>query len=139
MDIPANVINKSLYKDIKELANSKYKRPGLYKSAWIVKEYVSRGGKYSGSKPSANTGIQRWLAKENWIQVEPYLKTGKIVQCGSTDSTQACRPLKRASKETPITIPELLKLHSKSKLLALALEKKRNPAKRVNWSAGTIS
>jgi hypothetical protein len=41
----------------------------------------------------------------------------------------------RVSSETPITLPELLKLHSKAKLLSLVLDKKKG--KRINWQAGT--
>ena len=138
MPIPDNVINKQLYELIKKQADKKYKRDGLYKSAWIVKAYTEAGGMYSG-KPSPG-GIRRWLDKEDWVSVIPYLRDKQIVKCGSADGKLiACRPMVRANDKTPITLPELLKIHSRDKLLKLALEKEKNPAKRINWKAGTIS
>lgn len=133
-DIPDNVINKKLYEDIKNESNTIYKRHGLYRSAWIAKEYKARGGKYKNSKLSVNTGITRWLEGENWVQLIPYLKYNKIVKCGSSMGENiACRPLNRVDSETPITINELLKLHSKAKLISLAESKEANPNKRINW------
>tara|TARA_R100001443_G_scaffold86546_1_gene93190 strand:- start:744 stop:884 length:141 start_codon:yes stop_codon:yes gene_type:complete len=39
--------NKSLYAKVKALAKSKFKTwPSAYGSAWLVKEYKRRGGKY---------------------------------------------------------------------------------------------
>jgi hypothetical protein len=138
-DIPDNVVNKRLYQNVKDEAGIKYKRPGLYKSAWIVKTYVDRGGKYTGPKPEGNKGINRWLKKEEWIQVLPYLLSNEKVTCGSSEGDNiACRPMVRASKNTPITLPELLKLHSKDKLIKLARQKENNPDKRINWKSGTI-
>lgn len=139
MDVPNNVLNPALYRQSKKEADEKYKRAGLYKSAWMVKRYTELGGKYSGTKPK-NTGINRWLKEEQWVQVGTYLKTGKKIQCGSSEGKNiACRPFKRANSETPITLPELIKLHGKSKLLGLSEEKEKNPSKRINWKNGTIS
>jgi hypothetical protein len=138
MDIPDNVLNPVLYRKAKTEADVKYARAGLYRSAWMVKRYTELGGKYSG-KPSSQ-GIKRWLDKEEWISVIPYLRDRKIVKCGSADGELiACRPMVRANDKTPITLPELLKIHTKDKLLKLAGEKDKNPAKRINWKAGTIS
>ena len=40
--------NQELYKRIKAEAKQKFDRyPSAYSSAWIVREYKSRGGKYS--------------------------------------------------------------------------------------------
>ena len=40
--------NQDLYKKIKEEAKAKFDRyPSAYASSWIVREYKSRGGKYS--------------------------------------------------------------------------------------------
>jgi hypothetical protein len=137
MDIPDNVLNPVLYRKAKADADIKYARAGLYKSAWIVKRYTELGGNYTG-KPSGQ-GIKRWLDKEDWISVIPYLRDKQIVKCGSADGKLiACRPMVRANDKTPITLPELLKIHSKAKLLDLAKEKE-NSNKRINWKAGTIS
>jgi len=109
--------DKKLYMKVKDKADTIYKRPGLYKSAYIQKEYQRQGGTYIGPKPKKDTGVQRWLMGEEWVEVMPYLKENKKVKCGTTPNmNKACRPLIRINKNTPITIPELLKIHSKSKL-----------------------
>jgi hypothetical protein len=137
--VPKNVINASLYLKAKKEADEKYARPGLYKSAWIQKRYKELGGKYRGSKPGTDTGIQRWLTKEKWVEVIPWLD-GKIVQCGTGDRNGvACRPLVKANDKTPITLPALVKIHGKKKLREIAKKKNENMNLRVNWKSGTIS
>jgi len=132
-------INKELYMKVKTKADKIYARPGLYKSAYIQKEYQRLGGKYSGPKPDKNKGVQRWLLGEEWVEVMPYLKDNKKVQCGTTPNKgKACRPLIRVNDKTPITIPELLKIHSKEKLIKLVSEKQKDMDGRVNWKAGTF-
>ena len=80
-----NIVNKTLYEKVKREADLKYKRAGLYKSSWIQKRYQELGGTYRGPKPSSETGITRWLKKEQWIQVLPYVRDKKIVECGASD------------------------------------------------------
>lgn len=127
-------IDKELYKKVKKRADALYEKHGLYKSAWIQKEYKRLGGKYSGKKPSESTGLQRWLKSEQWVEVEPYLTKGEIVMCGTGGRKgKACRPLKRATSKTPITLPELQKIHSKKTLLQLAKKKQSDMSGRVNW------
>jgi hypothetical protein len=134
-----NIVNKALYKRVKEKADLIYARPGLYKSAYIQKEYQRQGGTYKGKKPDKNKGVQRWLLGEEWIEVMPYLKDNKKVKCGTTpNKTKACRPLVRINKDTPITIPELLKIHSKDKLIKLVSQKQKDMDGRVNWKSGTF-
>ena len=130
--------NKKLYQQVSDKADKIYKRAGLYKSAYIQKEYQRLGGTYSGPKPSKNKGIQRWLLNEQWVEVTPFLNN-KIVKCGTrTNMNKACRPLIRINKDTPITIPELLKIHSKSKLLKLVSQKIKDMDGRVNWKSATF-
>jgi hypothetical protein len=137
--VPDNVLNPVLYRKAKAEADVKYARPGLYKSAWLVKRYTELGGKYSGTKPK-NTGVNRWLKSEGWLQVIPYITKGEKIQCGSSDGKMiACRPSKRASNDTPITIQECIEKHGKSKVLSLARHKEKNPDSRINWVSGTIS
>lgn len=133
-----NIVNHKLYNKVKEEAKNKFIRyPSIYASSWIVKEYKKRGGEYSGKK--TKVGISRWY-KEEWIQVLPYLKNGKKIQCGSSNKDgKACRPLKRIDRNTPITIPELLKIHSKSKMIKMAGEKEKNMSRRVYWKNGIVS
>ena len=45
--IPKNVVNKDLYARVKSVAKRKFKVfPSAYASAWLVREYKKRGGKY---------------------------------------------------------------------------------------------
>ena len=104
--------NKALYQKVKARARKKFKRyPSLYASIWIQKTYREAGGTYSNTrKPSKNEGTTRWL-REKWTDVSVYLRTGKYLACGSQQRrVKACRPLKRITRDTPPTLPELLKL-----------------------------
>ena len=129
MSIPKN---KALYEKVKDEAKKKYKRyPSLYASAFIVREYKSRGGTYYGTKEEE--GISQWF-KEKWVMVIPFIKSGKVIECGSSvKDTKACRPLKRINKTTPITLPELLEKYSKKEILSFARLKNKNMKKRANW------
>jgi hypothetical protein len=131
--------NTRLYDSVKKDAKNKFEHyPSLYASSWIVREYKKRGGTYTGKKPDKDTGTSKWYT-EKWVQVESYLKTGKSVQCGSSEqSTKACRPLKRVNASTPITISELLKIHSKSDLIKLARKKQKDMDGRVMWKTGNF-
>ena len=136
--VPDNVLNPEIYRRAKQIADTKYKKHGAYKSMFIVSEYKRLGGKYSGKKPSKKEkGVSRWI-EEEWIQVIPFLESGKKIICGSGADKKGCRPSKRISDKTPITIQELLKIHSKDLLLKLAKEKKRDMKKRINWKLGKI-
>lgn len=144
--------NEKLYEQVKKDAKKKFKQyPSLYASSWIVREYKKRGGTYKGSKPPSSkskspkkgsksklTGINKWYA-EQWVQVEKYLKTGTKVDCGASNrKTKACRPLKRVDSTTPITISELLKIHSKTALISLAKKKQKDMNGRVVWKTGNF-
>lgn len=129
-------LNKKLHERVKAMARKKFKRyPSAYASSWITREYKKRGGKFS-----KRTGkLNRWYA-EKWIQVIPYLRDNKQVECGKDPGgTKACRPLKRISKKTPITIKELLKIYKKEELLKLAKKKRQDMKKRVTWNKGVYS
>jgi hypothetical protein len=131
--------NTKLYISVKKDAKNKFKSyPSLYASSWIVREYKRRGGVYSGKKPSKDSGISKWYT-EQWVQVESYLKTGKKTQCGSSITlTKACRPIKRINSKTPITIPELLKIHSKNEIIKLSKKKQKDMGGRVMWKTGNF-
>ena len=50
--------NSKLYNSIKSQAKSKFSvYPSAYASAWIVKQYKKRGGKYSGKKTIVATPL----------------------------------------------------------------------------------
>jgi len=128
--IPDNVKNPSLYRQALMKADATYKRNSAYKSMFIVKEYKRLGGSYSGEK--TDKGVARWN-KEKWIQVVPFLESGKKIACGFGEGGKGCRPSKRIDKQTPTTIQELVKKHGKKPLLKLAQDKKRDMNKRVLW------
>lgn len=145
--------NPSLYEEVKRESSLVFSRPtSAYRSMWISREYRKRGGKYrsfgkggrSGKKSRSTRrkeggGVLKWL-RERWVQVIPYLKEGRIVECGSASQKggKACRPLKRVDERTPITLPELVKLHGKEKLVRLARKKKKDMDGRVDWRRGTF-
>lgn len=132
--------NPRLYSKVKSEAKEKFERyPSIYASSWIVREYKKRGGKYRGSKKSASkTGLSRWY-DEQWIQVIPFLEKNQKITCGSRNKDgKACRPLIRKGSGTPITIKELLKIHSKKKLLSLARKKEKNMEGRLFWERGVF-
>lgn len=131
-------LNKSLYDKVLNEAKSKFKRfPSLYASSWITREYQARGGKYRTPK-GYKSAQQRWY-DEIWVQIIPYIKDGKKIDCGSPNKdTKACRPLKRVSKDTPPTISEIVKKYGKEKVLKLAGQKNRDMKGRLSWVNGTF-
>lgn len=128
--IPDNVKNPALYKRARKIADDTYKRNSAYKNMFLVKKYKELGGSYSGDK--TDKGVNRWN-KEKWIQVTPFLESGKKIACGFGEGGKGCRPSKRIDKQTPTTIQELVKKHGKKPLLKLAKEKKKDMDKRVLW------
>ena len=125
-----NIVDKDLYTKAKKKADETYARPSAYKSMYIQKVYKELGGRYKGKKKDSTT---KWI-KEQWIQVIPFLKDGKKIACGEDNKkTKVCRPMKRINSKTAITLPELLKLHSKKDLLALARKKNKDMDKRIYW------
>lgn len=135
MDIPENVVNKSLYRKAKKIATEKYgTKSSAYRSMFIVSQYKKLGGTYRGEKKI--TGVKRWNMEE-WIQVIPFLEEGKKVVCGFGSENKACRPSKKIDSNTPMTIQALVKKHGKKKILELARLKKQNMSRRINWEKGT--
>lgn len=110
-------VDKKLYKKVKDLASKKFKTPsGVYRSAWIVREYKKRDGVYSGKK-SKSKGITRWF-REGWVDINRPIKNtkGKVIgyeKCGrkstKTKKYPLCRPSKRITKSTPRTLNEISK------------------------------
>lgn len=131
--------NKALYNRVMGEAKKKFKRfPSLYANAWISKTYQERGGKYSGKKPK-ETSTSKWF-KEEWIQIIPYVKSGKKIKCGSDNKdAKACRPFKKIDSNTPPTIQEIVKKFGKKKVLELAEKKNKDMKGRLNWVNGTFS
>ena len=131
--------NTALYAKAKKHADKVYgKTTSAYKSMFIVKTYKGWGGKYDKATAQRDRlGTTRWL-REEWILVEPFLLDGTIIKCGSVQRRKhACRPLKRITKDTPITIHEAVRKHGKETVSKLASKKQQNTEKyRVRWDLG---
>lgn len=103
-------VDTKLYEKVKKLANKKFEsKSGIYRSSWIVKEYLKRGGKYSGIK-SKSKGLARWY-KEDWVDLNRPTSTG-FAKCGRRSlegKYPLCRPSKRVTSKTPRTYKEISK------------------------------
>jgi hypothetical protein len=104
-------VDTKLYEKVKKLANKKFEsKSGIYRSSWIVKEYLKRGGKYSGIK-SKSKGLVRWY-KEDWVDLNRPTSTG-FAKCGRHSTNKGkyplCRPSKRVTSKTPRTYKEISK------------------------------
>lgn len=128
--------NQKLYSQVKSEAKKKFKTwPSAYGSAWLVKEYKNRGGKYTTKKSSTNSNttsnLSRWFL-EKWINIctKPYTKCGRTSLSPSnwTKKYPYCRPSKRISKETPKTVHELTKTEIKRR----CSRKRRSPLKKMS-------
>tara|TARA_E500000318_G_scaffold111297_2_gene129355 strand:- start:1476 stop:1895 length:420 start_codon:yes stop_codon:yes gene_type:complete len=127
-----NILDKKLYEMAKKDADLKYKVPSAYKSMYIQKKYKQLGGRYKNKKRN-QASTDRWRT-EQWVVVSEYLNGNKKIVCGTSEiKNKVCRPLKRINKDTPITLPELLKIHSKKDLLTLANKKRNDMKGRVMW------
>jgi hypothetical protein len=122
-------LDKVLYEKIKKLASEKFQaKTGIYRSSWIVKEYVKAGGKYSKDSSDDSKGLNRWF-KEKWVNLNDPVKDskGKVIgykPCGRKkinpkDTYPLCRPTIRVNVMTPKTVGEL-----NSKSIALAKKQK---------------
>jgi hypothetical protein len=124
-------VNKSLYSKVKSQAKKKFKKwPSAYGSAWLVKEYKRRGGKYKGSKNTTSKGISRWM-KEKWINV---CKLPKKVSCGRSKLSKNwkknypyCRPSIRVNSSTPRLASSL----SKAEIKRRCSKKRKEPMKKL--------
>ena len=123
-------IDKQLYKEVVQEAKQKFDTwPSAYSSMWVQKEYQRRGGEYT----KKGVGLKNWR-QERWVQVLELLKDGKIVACGDDNKeSKACRPTVRINKDTPITIQELLELHSVKDIIKAAEKKNRDMEGRLYW------
>ena len=126
-------INKTLYSRVKSEAKKKFKVwPSAYASAWLVREYKRRGGKYKGRKPK-NSGLTRWF-DEKWINV---CKLPKKVACGRPSTKISLRewkrkyPYCRPSKKVTNSTPKIASKLSKAEIKRRCSQKRKSPRKKV--------
>lgn len=139
MKLPDNVLNPVLYRRAYDKVTQVYgTQTSAYRSMAIVRAYKQLGGKYDGTKKRTQQGVQRWL-RERWIMVQPYVLKQKSIPCGNhARRKHACRPLVRVTKNTPMTVKEVLAKHGKVKTGRLALAKyvRGSENTRIDWKAG---
>jgi hypothetical protein len=119
-NVPENVIDKKLYCRVKQDIKKKVKVfPSAYASGLIVQEYKKRGGRYKGKKDGE---LKRWF-DEKWINV----CSNDRKPCGRQQSNVSqypyCRPTKRISKKTPMTVDEMTKKYGKDKIEKMCKKK----------------
>ena len=127
MSVP---VDRELYDKMVERAKLQFPNayPSSYASAWIVRQYKKYGGEWETEGGSLDD-----LFREGWVDVVPLLKEGKVVLCGKGEGGKACRPTKRINKDTPITLQELLELHSVKEILKFAERKANNMELNAQW------
>lgn len=134
-----NNINNFIYNDtdlieiIIDDSKNKFINNGIYKDAYIIKKYISNGGTFPNSMDNNEyfKHIILFLA-EKWVDVIKYLEDHHICDLEELQHSKCIRPLLRITEDTPITINELIKLHSKKKILELCYDKINNNS-RINW------
>ena len=104
--------NQELYNKIKSKANTVFDSPtGLYRSAWIIKEYKKAGGTFDKPKP-AHTKIGQWL-RDNWVDLNQPKAGGGYEKCGhkniQNNKYPLCRPMYKVNESSPKTLNELSK------------------------------
>lgn len=141
--MPNIPIDNNLYSKIKSEAKSKFTVwPSAYASAWLVKEYKRRGGKYKISRSNnsrsprkkTNDGLSRWFL-EKWVDV---CQLPRIVPCGRKKSSMSrkkasdrqypyCRPLYKINSKSPATARSI----SRNEIIRRCKSKEKDPRKRV--------
>ena len=132
-NIPDNVLNKTLYINVKKEVKKSVKAwPSAYASAQLVHLYKKRGGKYARKKKSGKKGLHRWF-EEKWINV---CALPKIEKCGRSSSNNLkkwkekypyCRPMIKVNKSTPKLESKLTRRQIKS----ICKKKRENPTKKI--------
>ncbi len=127
--VPDQFIDKDKYIQARNHIKKLIPKHSAWRSMKIVDYYKNQlNGRIKEDKNKST--LRRWL-EEEWINFSEYMK-GNKVKCGDPKfiDKSACRPLKRISKETPITADEVLKKHSKQ-LIKKQLEIKNNNPQNI--------
>lgn len=95
--------NPELWAKAKRAVKARVKTwPSAYASGQVVQEYKRLGGGYKGARRDGD--LARWY-KERWVDVCAW---PKVEACGEPGGPKPyCRPSKRVSKATPVTVQEM--------------------------------
>ena len=122
--------------EVKNLPQFKNVKSGVYKNLNMIK-YMGKQKKYKKMLKDAkpNRTMNRWI-KEDWVNVKEMLK-GRYKPCGrptlETEPYPLCRPMKKISADTPITLPTLIRKGAKNKIIEAVKAKEANPDIRISW------
>ena len=132
-------LNSSLYRQVVQEAKSKFLVwPSAYASGWVVNTYKKRGGTYAPAPLESSAPLTRWY-QEKWVDVCEYLKTGQKQPCGRKKAVwdqnyPYCRPDKRISSHTPMTLEELLHTQGIAEIKRRCQRKRQTPTQRISAS-----
>lgn len=100
-------LDKKLYSLVKKEADVLFLAPtSIYKSAWIVKMYKKRGGKYSTVSSKKPTGLKKWF-QEKWVDLNRSGEACGRPQSKTKDSIYPlCRPTVKVDNKTPMLASE---------------------------------
>jgi hypothetical protein len=83
----------------------------------------------------ADGKMNRWM-DEQWVDVKEALR-GNYRQCGRKSIKEKpypiCRPMKKVSVDTPVTLPTLIEKGATNKLKKAIKEKEKNPNFRIQF------
>lgn len=129
MNVPKNVFDKELYIKARTTVKGRVQVwPSAYASGQLVKEYKRLGGRYRGKRSASKEPLNRWY-REQWVNVCKRGSTGGYSKCGRKASSKRsypyCRPLRRISKSTPMTVGELRRKWGSKKIGELCKKKRK--------------
>lgn len=122
--------------EIKNMAKFKKMKHGIYKNLQMIRE-MKKNPKYADYLKHAKTEgkINRWM-DEMWVDVKEALK-GNYKPCGRKSIKEkpypVCRPMKKVSASTPVTLPTLIEKGATNKLKKAIKEKEKNPNFRIQF------
>ena len=97
MPVPENVLDKDLYKKVKKEAKTRFERwPSAYGSAWLVKTYKKRGGRYSSRKSRRGSRKSRRGSRKS-------RGGSRKSKRGSRKSRRGSRNSKRGSRKSGVS------------------------------------
>lgn len=98
LTVPANVVDKALYKRIKAQVYKEIPKHSAYRSGVLVQRYKKAGGRYRGKRTKG--GLKKWFDEE-WVDISRTLADGSHPACGARQGrgkSPKCVPKARAAK-----------------------------------------